>query len=42
MLGEASSIPEYGYIICILISLISFIFGTIIFERKSHKAVINV
>ena len=42
MLGESSSIPEYGYLICIFITLISFIFGTIIFERKSHKAVINV
>jgi len=42
MLGESSSIPEYGYLICIGISFISFIFGTIIFERKSHKAVINI
>jgi ABC-type polysaccharide/polyol phosphate export permease len=42
ILGEASAIPHYGYFMCFGIALLGFIFGAIIFERKAHRAVVNI
>lgn len=42
ILGESSAIPDYGYMMCFSIALLGYIFGSIIFERKAHKAVVNI
>lgn len=42
ILGESSGIPAYGLLMCFSIALFAYVFGTIIFERNAHKAVVNV
>ena len=42
ILGTSSAIPTYGYMLCFSIAIISFILGSIIFERKAHRAVVNI
>tara|TARA_B100000767_G_C19777229_1_gene543362 strand:- start:6905 stop:7123 length:219 start_codon:yes stop_codon:yes gene_type:complete len=42
ILGESSSIPDYGYIMCFSLAIITYTLGSIIFERKAHRAVVNV
>jgi hypothetical protein len=42
ILGESSGIPTYGLLMCFSIAFFAYIFGTIIFERNAHKAVVNV
>lgn len=42
VLGEPSLIPNYAYVMCFSIALLGYIFGSIVFERKAHRAVVNV
>lgn len=42
ILGESSTIPSYGYMMFFSIAICSYILGSIIFERKAHRAVVNV
>lgn len=42
ILGEGSAIPSYGYIMCFSVAIIGYLLGSIIFERKAHRAVVNV
>lgn len=42
ILGTSSAIPNYGYLMCFGIALLSYFFGAIIFERNAHRAVVNV
>jgi ABC-2 type transport system permease protein len=42
VLGEPSLIPTYAYVMCFSIALLGYIFGSIVFERKAHRAVVNV
>ena len=42
ILGESSNIPSYGYLMCFSLAIIGYILGSIIFERKAHRAVVNV
>ena len=42
ILGESSSIPDFGYAMCFSVAFISYLAGSIIFERQAHKAVVNV
>lgn len=42
ILGESSSIPTYAYVMCFSIAFLGYIFGSIVFERKAHRAVVNV
>jgi len=42
ILGESSSIPDYGYIMCFSLAIVAYTLGSIIFERKAHRAVVNV
>jgi ABC-type polysaccharide/polyol phosphate export permease len=42
ILGESSNIPSYGYVMCFSLAIIGYILGSIIFERKAHRAVVNV
>ena len=42
VLGESSAIPGYGYAMCLGIALLGYIFGAMVFERKAHRAVVNV
>ena len=42
ILGTSSTIPTYGYIMCLSMALVCYVFGAIIFERKAHRAVVNV
>jgi len=42
ILGESSNIPPYGYLMCFSLAIIGYILGSIIFERKAHRAVVNV
>ena len=42
VLGESSAIPAYGYGMCLCIGLLGYIFGAMVFERKAHRAVVNV
>ena len=42
VLGESSAIPGYGYAMCLTIAILGYIFGAMVFERKAHRAVVNV
>ena len=42
ILGTSSTIPTYGYIMCLSMALVCYVLGAIIFERKAHRAVVNV
>jgi ABC-2 type transport system permease protein len=42
ILGDSSGIPMFGYLMCFSIAFFAYIFGTIVFERNAHKAVVNV
>jgi len=42
VLGEPSLIPTYAYVMCFSIALLGYILGSIVFERKAHRAVVNV
>jgi ABC-type polysaccharide/polyol phosphate export permease len=42
ILGESSNIPDYGYIMCFSLAIVTYALGSIIFERKAHRAVVNV
>lgn len=42
ILGESTAIPSYGYVMCFSIAICGYILGSIIFERKAHRAVVNV
>ena len=42
ILGESTAIPSYGYLMCFSIAICGYILGSIIFERKAHRAVVNV
>ena len=42
VLGESSAIPGYGYAMCFGIAVFGFIIGAMVFERKAHRAVVNV
>jgi len=42
VIGESSAIPGYGYGMCFCIGLLAYIFGAMVFERKAHRAVVNV
>ena len=42
ILGESSNIPSYGYLMCFSFAIIGYILGSIIFERKALRAVVNV
>ena len=42
VLGEPSLIPTYAYVMCFSIALMGYIAGSIVFERKAHRAVVNV
>ena len=42
ILGESTVIPSYGYLMCFSIAIFGYIFGSILFERKAHRAVVNV
>ncbi len=42
VLGEPSMIPTYAYVMCFSIALLGYILGSIVFERKAHRAVVNV
>jgi ABC-type polysaccharide/polyol phosphate export permease len=42
ILGESSNIPDYGYIMCFSLAIVAYTLGSIIFERKAHRAVVNV
>ena len=42
ILGESANIPGYGYAMCFAVAILGYILGSIIFERKAHRAVVNV
>jgi len=42
VLGTSSSIPGYGYGMCFSIAIVAYLFGTMVFERKAHAAVVNI
>ena len=42
VLGETTVIPSYAYFMCFGIAVLSYIIGTIVFERKAHRAVVNI
>jgi len=42
VLGTSSGIPLYGYTMCFSIAILAYLFGTMVFERKAHAAVVNV
>ena len=42
VLGTSSAIPNYGYMMCFGIAIIGYIWGSIIFERNAHRAVVNL
>ena len=42
ILGDSSGVPIYGLLMCFSIAFLAYIFGTIIFERNAHKAVVNI
>ena len=42
ILGESANIPGYGYVMCFTVAILGYILGSIIFERKAHRAVVNV
>ena len=42
ILGESTAIPSYGYVMCFSIAICGYILGSIIFERKAHRAVVNL
>jgi len=42
MLGGTTAIPSYGYAMCFATAVLAYVFGTIVFERQAHRAVVNV
>lgn len=42
ILSESSAIPNYGFLMCFGIAFTSYVLGAMIFERKAHRAVVNV
>ena len=42
VLGTSSAIPNYGYMMCFGIAIIGYIWGSILFERNAHRAVVNL
>ncbi len=42
VLGTSSNIPSWGYSMCFAISVIFYLFGSIVFMRSAHKAVVNI
>jgi len=42
MLGGTTAIPSYGYAMCFSTAVLAYVFGTIVFERQAHRAVVNV
>ena len=41
LLSEPTGIPPLGYLVFVAVSALSFIFGTIVFDTRAHKAVIH-
>jgi ABC-type polysaccharide/polyol phosphate export permease len=41
LLSEPTGIPPLGYQVFVAVSALSFIFGTIVFDTRAHKAVIH-
>jgi len=42
MLGGTTAIPSYGYAMCFGTAVLAYVFGTIVFERQAHRAVVNI
>ena len=42
VLGTSSNIPSWGYPMCFAISVMFYLFGSIVFMRSAHKAVVNI
>ena len=42
VLGTSSNVPSWGYTMCFAMAVIFYIFGSIIFMRSAHKAVVNI
>jgi len=42
VLGTSSNVPSWGYGLCFGMVVIFYLFGSIIFMRSAHKAVVNI
>ena len=40
ILGTSSDVPLWGYVLCWVLPMIFYLFGTMYFEAKAHKAVV--